>query len=70
MNYLSNDKILVKTTDILTKRYVCFVCVALAAGIAGILLEEIQMARWLHAIIAGLTCGIITLPVVSLNIRI
>ena len=63
MNDLSNDNILEKITDILTKRYVCFICVALAAGIAGILLEGIQMARWLHAIIAGLTCGIIVLVI-------
>lgn len=63
MNDLSNDKIFEKITDILTKRYVCFICVALAASITGILLEGIQMARWLHAIIAGLTCGIITLVI-------
>lgn len=61
MKDLTNKEILEKTTSMITNKYISIVCIALSAGITGILLSGIHIARGLHAIIFGLTCGITAL---------
>ena len=61
MKDLTNHAILDKTISIVTNKYISFVCIAIAAGLTGILLQYIHVARGLHAIIFGLSCGILAL---------
>lgn len=61
MKDLTNNQILEKTTNIIANKFISFICIALSAGITGILLQDVHIARGLHAIGFGLTCGLIAL---------
>ena len=54
MKSLSNSEILKKTWDIIFNRIVSIICIALSAGIAGIITQQIHLTRFMHAIISGL----------------
>ena len=54
MKSLSNSEILKKTSGIIFNRIVSIICIALSAGIVGIITQQIHLTRFMHAVVFGL----------------